>query len=52
MTENMEDRKKMHQSLSKPGASTQGKCLCMSSVFKSVNRNVSTGIAGHGNESS
>lgn len=34
----MEDRKKMRQSPGKPGASKQGKCLFMSSVFISVIR--------------
>lgn len=34
----MEDRKKMHQSPGKPGASKQGKCLVMSSFFISANR--------------
>lgn len=47
----MEDRKKMHQSPSKPGASKQSKCLFMCSVFISMIRNAFAVIAGGGNES-
>lgn len=46
----MEDRKKMHQFPSKPGASKEGKCLFVSSVFISVIKNASAVIASHSYE--
>lgn len=46
----MEDRKKMHQFPSKPGASKEGKCLFVSSVFIRGIKNASAVIASHSYE--
>lgn len=46
----MEDRKKMHQFPSKPGASKEGKCLFVSSVFIRGIKNASAVIASHNYE--